>query len=224
VIAREMGHIVAGHHDSNAGASIIASVVMNLIVPGSGLIKSVLSFAGSQVAGQSGRDQQIKEADEVAMKLLEAAGYTAKSVALNLRLNQLSEQTDTGSWANAFRVSARNMIVAVQGPQTAQPPILALEPASLAAPRSLRVAQSWAPPAIPPAPGVSSESAPAAGIAPAVAAVPPVRSAPAVAAPPIAAVPRVGRWEPDELPQTRPSGLPGPLMSGAFPMPVRTDE
>jgi Zn-dependent protease with chaperone function len=106
VIAREMGHVVAGHHDSNSGASLVVSVLMNFIVPGSGLIKSALSFAGSQLASESGRDKQTKEADEVAMKLLEAAGYTKKSVVLNLRLNPLGEEVSKTSWAGAFRASS----------------------------------------------------------------------------------------------------------------------
>lgn len=115
VIAREMGHVVAGHHDSNAGASLAVSVLMNLIVPGSGLIKSAISFAGSQMASSSGREKQIKEADEVAMKLLEAAGYTSKSVALNLRLNPIGEQVSTTSWATAFRASSERLTATLPG-------------------------------------------------------------------------------------------------------------
>ncbi|MDB5803202.1 MAG: hypothetical protein JWN73_524 [Betaproteobacteria bacterium] len=109
VIAREMGHVVAGHHDNNAGASIVVSILMNFIVPGSGLIKSAISFAGSQLASESGRDKQTKEADEVAIKLLEAAGYAKKSVVLNLRLNPLGEEVSTTSWAGAFRVSSARL-------------------------------------------------------------------------------------------------------------------
>jgi len=109
VIAREMGHVVAGHHDNNAGASIVVSILMNFIVPGSGLIKSAISFAGSQLAAESGRDKQAKEADEVAMKLLEAAGYTSKSVVLNLRLNPLGEEVSKTSWAGVFRASSARL-------------------------------------------------------------------------------------------------------------------
>jgi hypothetical protein len=109
VIAREMGHVVAGHHDSNAGASIVVSVLMNFIVPGSGLIRSAISFAGSQLAAESGRDKQAKEADEVALKLLEAAGYTKQSVTLNLRLNPLGEEVAKNSWSATFRTSAARL-------------------------------------------------------------------------------------------------------------------
>jgi hypothetical protein len=209
VIAREMGHIVAGHHDSNSGASLVASVIMNLIVPGSGLIKSVLSFAGSQMASSSGHEKQVKEADEVAMKLLEAAGYTAKSVALNLKLNPLPEADDKGAWVEDFRVSARNLTLAVDGPQMARAPVLGLEPASaprveVGMARGTRVARVQAPAA----PGAESAIIPAASLA---------------AAP--AATTTGGHWEPEELVRTRPSGLPGPLVFGpGLTVPARSME
>lgn len=115
VIAREMAHVVAGHHDNNSGASLAVSVLMNFVVPGSGLIKSAISFAGSQIASASGREKQIKEADEVAIKLLEGAGYTSRSIALNLRLNPVTEQASTSSWSNAFRGSAERLTATLPG-------------------------------------------------------------------------------------------------------------
>lgn len=129
VIAREMGHVVAGHHDNNAGASIVVSILMNFIVPGSGLIKSAISFAGSQFAAESGRDKQTKEADEVAIKLLEAAGYTKKSVVLNLRLNPLGEEVSGTSWAGAFRASSARLTGVPLAVPAAAP--VALAPADL---------------------------------------------------------------------------------------------
>ncbi len=123
VIAREMGHVVAGHHDNNAGASIVVSVLMNFIVPGSGLINTALSFAGSQLASESGRDKQAKEADEVAMKLLEAAGYTKKSVTINLRLNTLGEEVAKNSWSATFRSSAARLTgIPAAAPAAPAPP------------------------------------------------------------------------------------------------------
>lgn len=124
VVAREMGHVLAGHHDNNSGASLAVSVLMNFIVPGSGVIKSVISFASSQIAAETGHDRQVKEADEVAMKLLEGAGYTRKSVALNLRLAPLAADVDT-SWAKDFRASALRL--------TGAPPAPAADTATAAA-------------------------------------------------------------------------------------------
>ena len=139
VIAREMGHVVAGHHDSNSGASLAVSVLMNLVIPGSGLIKSAISFAGSQMASESGRDKQIVEADQVAVKLLEAAGYTRKSVALNLRLNPLTDEQASTSWAKAFRISAERLAPAAPAVAAPAAPAPAVAPVAYQAPQSAPV-------------------------------------------------------------------------------------
>jgi hypothetical protein len=118
VLAREMAHVVAGHHDSNSAVSIITSVLMNLIVPGSGLIKSAVSFAGSQVASASGRERQLLEADGVALKLLEAAGYTIEAVALNLALGPGEARLGDTGWARSFATTSR-LVVARGRPQLA---------------------------------------------------------------------------------------------------------
>jgi len=191
VIAREMGHVVSGHHDSNAGASLAVSIIMNIIIPGSGLIKSAISFAGSQMASESGRDKQLREADEAALKLLEAAGYTAKAVALNLRLNPLNEAAGSSRWVTGFKASAQQLVTSVQGPQAAQAIQVAQEPLT----------------------------APVAAAQPALVRQPLAQSA---AAAPVLASPV--RWQPEELVRARPSGLPGPLVSGGFAMPVRRIE
>jgi len=104
VVAREMGHVIAGHHDSNAGASIATSVLMNLIVPGSGILKSVLSLGGSEIASGSRGAKQIEEADQVAFKILQAAGYTDQAVQRELRLRALDGDTST-AWAKDFHTS-----------------------------------------------------------------------------------------------------------------------
>ncbi len=115
VVAREMGHVVAGHHDNNSTASLITSVVMNLVLPGSGLIKSALSFAGSQVAALSGRDRQLDEADEIAVKLLEGAGYTRKALALNLAVGPHAAQLGQSAWALAFNASSKALLTRLRG-------------------------------------------------------------------------------------------------------------
>lgn len=115
VLAREMAHVVAGHHDNNSTASIVTSVLMNLVLPGSGLVKSALSFAGSQVASNSGRERQIGEADALALRLLEGAGYSMRAVALNVTLGPKSAQLGDGAWARAFIASGDALVAATRG-------------------------------------------------------------------------------------------------------------
>ncbi len=125
VVAREMGHVLAGHHDNNSTASLVTSVLMNLVLPGSGLIKSAISFAGSQVAATAGRERQIGEADEIAFKLLEATGYTPKSLALNLALGPSDAQLGASAWAEAFSTSSKALIARVRGGSPATPAAIA---------------------------------------------------------------------------------------------------
>jgi hypothetical protein len=115
VMAREMGHVIAGHHANNSTASMVTSVLMNIVLPGSGLIKSAISFAGSQVASASGRERQTSEADEIAVKLLEAAGYTPRTVALSLALGPSETQLGNSDWASTFKTSAKSLLARVRG-------------------------------------------------------------------------------------------------------------
>ena len=125
VISREMGHVLAGHHDANSAASIITSVIMNLIVPGSSLLKSVVSLAGSQTAAAAGAERQTHEADEIALRLLAAAGYRERDLADALAAGPPAARLGTGSWARAFGqslaaldarvVAGRPVLVLAQG-------------------------------------------------------------------------------------------------------------
>ncbi len=111
VLAREMGHVISGHHDNNSTASILTSVLMNILLPGSSIIKSAASFAGSQLASASGHERQLGEADTVALKLLEGAGYTVRSLALNLALGPGESRLGSSKWAQGFVTSSRAFAV-----------------------------------------------------------------------------------------------------------------
>ena len=115
VLAREMGHVIAGHHSDNSTASILTSVIMNVVVPGSGLIKSALSFAGSQIAESSGQARQVAEADDIAYRLLAAAGFAPREVALSVALGPDAAQMGESSWARTFLQSTQAFMARVRG-------------------------------------------------------------------------------------------------------------
>ena len=220
VIAREMGHVLAGHHDQNSAASILTSVIMNLLIPGSSLIKSALSLAGSQVAAASGADKQVQEADDIALKLLEAAGYTSRSVALNLTLGPLDESLGDSAWARSLRKSAQTLIASQSRTPAGQVREVARGsvtvtgiPIAHASTAANTGASAGAP-----------ATTPAAGSVGAFTEVP--ASAPAAQAPSITITPVVRRAPLDEMPlvRTRPSGVAGPLMLGGYVVPVRRIE
>ena len=108
VIAREMGHVIARHHDENSTASIATSVIMNIVIPGSGLLKSAMSFGGSGIAAASKRDVQALEADAIARSLLTASGFSLREVSLSLLV--APSLGDDGQWSASLRRSSDNLL------------------------------------------------------------------------------------------------------------------
>jgi len=104
VIAREMGHVIARHHEENAASSIVTSVVMNILIPGSSLLKTAIAAGGSRIAAVSKRDVQMQEADAIARQLLIAAGFSHEDVLLSLRITP--EMRDDSRWSRSFKHSA----------------------------------------------------------------------------------------------------------------------
>jgi len=137
VLAREMGHVLAGHHESNSTASIVTSVIMNLLLPGSSLIKSAISAAGSEIAASSNAPQQVREADEIAIRLLETAGYDLRAVALSLATGPSAAQMGEGTWSDKLGESSAQLIAKARpaAPPAVAPPIVAASgPAPVALP------------------------------------------------------------------------------------------
>ena len=110
VIAREMGHVIANHHEENSSAGIVTSVIMNLLIPGSSLLKSALSAGGSRVASKSQQSVQIQEADAIALRLLSGAGYRLRDVSLSLTVAPTMQGND--QWSRDFRTSSANLVAA----------------------------------------------------------------------------------------------------------------
>jgi len=113
VIAREMGHVIARHHEENSSVSIATSVIMNILIPGSGLLKSAASTIGAELVVGSKRDRQASEADAIALNLLQAAGFGLHDVALSLVI--ASAGLDDGSWSQGFRKSSDKLIAGARG-------------------------------------------------------------------------------------------------------------
>lgn len=107
VIAREMGHVIARHHEENSAASIATSVILNILLPGSSLLKSAISAGGAGIAANSKREIQAPEADAIALELLSAAGFRLDEVALALRVESLP--AGDGIWSQSFLASSGNL-------------------------------------------------------------------------------------------------------------------
>lgn len=116
LIAREMGHIIGGHHDENSSTSIWFSLLTQLLMPVTGLfhgasaimetssVSTATSFIGSRVVIANYRDKQIQEADAIALGLLNHQGLDKNRVANALTTNL--QVTGEDRWSREFRISS----------------------------------------------------------------------------------------------------------------------
>ena len=101
VIAREMGHVIARHHEEKTAAGMLTSLLFNLVIPGSGLLKSLLAAGASRVAAFGKGQMQSGEANLIAGELLLASGFDLPEVA-----DVTALAVDTGPWTQELRRSS----------------------------------------------------------------------------------------------------------------------
>ena len=121
VLAREIAHVSLGHHEDNSAASLLASAAVTLLFPAVGIVKTAISLASSQMAANSRNASQRKSADELAQRLLDAAGHSRRSLALNLASVSLAPLGES-AWAQTLSASMAPML----GPAGALPVVTTL--------------------------------------------------------------------------------------------------
>jgi predicted Zn-dependent protease len=146
VMAREMSHVIGGHHDENVTASILVAVAAQILFPvlniargltaattaatttaaastvvSTSAVASAASFAGSRALRASYRPQQVVEAEMMAMKLLVATGWDGREVSDQLEALRPALPEDP-FWIEELRDSARRMASLMQGPQLPEAP------------------------------------------------------------------------------------------------------
>lgn len=107
VVAREMGHVLARHPEENSALGLLAALILNVAIPGSGLLKSVVTTTGSALAARSKRTIQGREADSIALNLLKASGYPLRDVARSLQKTPLAGDS---SWGRRFAKSSTKLL------------------------------------------------------------------------------------------------------------------
>jgi predicted Zn-dependent protease len=123
VLAREMGHVIRRHHQKNVATKILFSVVASILFPAATLLSAshiaaeatttvmtsvastVTSFVGSEVVISKIKPNQLLDADEVAIALLEAQGWDSSSVAATLQLKEFGEN----GWMKDLQMTVRNL-------------------------------------------------------------------------------------------------------------------
>lgn len=132
VIAREMGHIIARHHDEDAATNILFTVAAQVLMPFASIIgnisnsttllqtasatstvtataaASAASFVGSRVVIASYKSGQLHEADVVAMDLLASMGWNRGEVSDALTAS--AQVIGDDKWSKDLRISAREVV------------------------------------------------------------------------------------------------------------------
>ena len=104
LIAREMGHVIARHQEEDSGARMAFSA-LTALVPGSLIIKIAASILGTQAMTTTWAKQQLREADELALALLNRTHRSPDAIALNLRIGLKREYLPAGDWGKQFTQS-----------------------------------------------------------------------------------------------------------------------
>lgn len=91
LIAREMGHVIARHHEEKSATSLLLSMLVQLLMPLTNLTGGLAALTGSTasalgteiVASRNG-GEQTREADEVAFALMRREGWNSREVSAAL--------------------------------------------------------------------------------------------------------------------------------------------
>ena len=116
LIAREMAHIIARHDEEDSGARIFTSALTTFI-PGFSLVfKFVASALGGGAMMRTWAAEQRREADDVAVALLERAGRPAAAVARSLAEGLKQDRLPQGDWSLRYAESAARVALLAELP------------------------------------------------------------------------------------------------------------
>lgn len=110
LIAREMAHVIARHAEEDSGASLVLSALGMLLLPGLNVIaRFIATTAGANVLKGSWAKTQQREADEIAVALLERSGLPVLSVARDLESGVRRARLPDDDWGARYRESTRRV-------------------------------------------------------------------------------------------------------------------
>ncbi len=145
VIAREMAHVMAGHHATNTSTKLIISALVSVLFPAVAILgassaaaqastattlitsaaSTATSMVGSEVAMAKMKPSQLNEADEIALTIMEKTEWDMRSVESVLTL----EEPPLGAWMQDLEASRYNLQAMVEKEEAE---IVLLEDESLA--------------------------------------------------------------------------------------------
>jgi predicted Zn-dependent protease len=111
LISREMGHVIARHHDEKSATGMLFSLVAQVFLPVvnvtrgiAALASSAASMWGSDAVSRDKGAEQANEADRIAYELLARQGWTIPDLADSLFA--YSQGLRSEAWADSIRVAA----------------------------------------------------------------------------------------------------------------------
>ncbi|MBI4986266.1 MAG: M48 family metalloprotease [Rhodocyclales bacterium] len=110
LIAREMGHVIARHHDERSATTLLFSVVAQVLMPMTSLTGGFAALAGSlasavgtKIVSDEQLPFQVVEAELIAHDLLQRQGWRNGEVAASLA--RYTQGLGDGPWAQAVKDS-----------------------------------------------------------------------------------------------------------------------
>ena len=129
LLAREMGHVIAEHHEENSATSLLVSAAVTLALPVANLLRgaaatapaamgtgtaTAVSVAGGRALRSMYRPDQVQEADAIAMRLVLQAGYEPEDVVAGLA--KLAPRLKRDGWMGELLVSNDYLLAGLAGP------------------------------------------------------------------------------------------------------------
>lgn len=110
LIAREMGHVIARHHDEKSATSILLAVLVQMFMPLTSLTGGVAtltgstaSFVGTELVTARNGENRIREANAIAFALLTQLGWPRRQVSASLAA--YLRTLDGNAWSTGLRQS-----------------------------------------------------------------------------------------------------------------------
>jgi Zn-dependent protease with chaperone function len=119
LIAREMAHVVARHAEEDSGASLLFSALGMLLPVLNVAVRFVATTLGSGALKSSWAVQQQREADRIAVELLEHAGLPASRVAVELERGINRAGLPDDDWRARYLESVKRVARIVAGSPSA---------------------------------------------------------------------------------------------------------
>ncbi len=113
---REMAHVIARHDEEDSGVRIVSSALRTVIPGFSLVVKFLASALGGGALMQTWAAEQRREADDIAVALLERTGRSAAVVAKSLAAGLKHVRLPGGEWSARYSESAARVALLAEMP------------------------------------------------------------------------------------------------------------